>query len=132
MPSRALLIAGDIAAFLAFGALGLTSHEDAITLETFARAILPFPVTWLIIAPVAGAFSERAVGGRYSVANVMLFWLAAGVLAMCGRALVFDRELFTAFFAIGIAGAGLFLAVWRGIYNWQVTRRISEVRTLGR
>jgi len=117
MQSRTLLIAGDIAALAAFGVVGLTSHEDSITLTTFARAILPFPVAWLIVAPWTGAFSERAVDGRYPIANVLMAWLAAGVLAMCERALVFDRELFTAFFAIGIMGGGLFLAAWRGLYR---------------
>ncbi len=51
-----------------------------------------------------------------------MIWAAAGVVAMAGRALVFDRELFTAFFAIGITGAGLFLAAWRAMYNWWATR----------
>ena len=120
--SRVLLVAGDLAAFVAFGLLGLASHEDAVTGTTFARAILPFPVAWLLIAPFFGAFSARATAGRYSVANVLMIWAAAGVVAMCGRALVFDRELFTAFFAIGITGAGLFLAGWRAMYNWWATR----------
>ncbi len=120
--SRATLVAGDIAAFVAFGLVGLASHEDAVTQTTFARAILPFPVAWLFIAPFFGAFSARAAEGRYPVANVLMIWAAAGILAMCGRALVFDRELFTAFFAIGITGAGLFLAGWRAMYNWWATR----------
>ncbi|MCI0839693.1 MAG: DUF3054 domain-containing protein, partial [Chloroflexi bacterium] len=66
---RALLVAGDIAAFVAFGLVGLASHDDALTQTTFARAILPFPVAWLLIAPFFGAFSARAAEGRYPVAN---------------------------------------------------------------
>ncbi len=119
---RALLAAGEVAAFVAFGLLGLATHEDAVTRTTFARAILPFPIAWLLIAPFFGAFSARAAAGRYPVANVLMIWAAAGVVAMCGRALVFDRELFTAFFAIGITGAGLFLVGWRALYNWWATR----------
>ena len=119
---RPVLIAGDVAAFAAFGLLGLASHEDALTQTTLARAILPFPVAWLLIAPFFGAFSARAAEGRYPVANVLMIWAAAGVVAMCGRALIFDRELITAFFAIGITGAGLFLAGWRAMYNWWATR----------
>ena len=119
---RALLIAGDVAAFVAFGFIGLASHEDAVTGTTFARAILPFPVAWLLIAPFFGAFSARAAEGRYPVANLLMIWAAAGIVAMCGRALVFDRALFTAFFAIGFTGGGLFLAGWRAMYNWWATR----------
>ena len=132
---RALLVAGDVAAFVAFGLLGLASHEDAVTQTTFARAILPFPVAWLLIAPFFGAFSVRATEGRYPVANVLMIWAAAGVVAMCGRALVFDRALFTAFFAIGVTGGGLFLAGWRAMYNWWATRsdrQPEEVRAHGR
>ncbi|MCI0884099.1 MAG: hypothetical protein J4O13_06915, partial [Chloroflexi bacterium] len=94
-----------------------------------------FPVAWLLIAPFFGAFSARAAEGRYPVANVLMIWAAAGVLAMGGRALLFDRELFTAFFAIGITGAGLFLAAWRAMYNWWATRsdrRPEEVRAHGK
>ena len=132
---RALLIAGDVAAFVAFGLLGLASHEDALTQTTFARAILPFPVAWLLIAPFFGAFSARAGDGRYPVANVLMIWAAARVVAMGGRALLFARELFPAFFAIGITGAGLFLAAWRAMYNWWATRsdrRPEEVRAHGK
>jgi hypothetical protein len=89
----------------------------------------------LLIAPFAGAFSARAMEGRCHVANVLMAWGVAGVLGMCGRALVFDRELFTAFFAIGITGAGLFLGGWRAIYNWWATRpdrNPGEVHKLGR
>ena len=132
---RVLLIAGDVAAFVAFGLVGLAGHEDAVTQTTFARAILPFPLAWLLIAPFFGAFTARAAEGRYPVANVLMIWAAAGVAAMGGRALVFDRELFTAFFAIGITGAGLFLAGWRAMYTGWATRSdrgSEEVRAHGR
>lgn len=135
MQSRALLIGGDITAFVAFGLLGLASHEDGITATTIARSIVPFVVAWLAIAPWAGAFSDKAVVGRYPVANVLIVWFAAGIAGMCGRALVFDRTLFTAFFAIGITGLGLFLGGWRAIYNWwatRPTRGTTEVGTIGR
>jgi hypothetical protein len=124
--SRALLVAGDLAAFVAFGLIGLASHEDAVTGTTFARAIVPFPAAWLLIAPFFGAFSARAAEGRYPVANVLMIWAVAGVAAMSGRALVFDRALFTAFFAIGITGSGLFLAAWRAMYNWWAGRSARQ------
>ena len=128
------LIAGDVAAFAAFGALGLVSHDEAVTWEVAARVMLPSPAAWFVVAPFAGAFSGRALEGRYPVANVLMVWAVAGVLGMGGRAVVFDRALFTAFFAIGITGAGLFLGGWRAIYNWWATRGrdLTEVGTLGR
>jgi hypothetical protein len=135
MQSRILLIGGDILAFVAFGLLGLASHEDGVTAASVSRSIVPFVVAWLVIAPWTGAFGDRAVDGRFVVANVAIVWVAAGIAGMVGRAIVFDRELFTAFFAIGITGMGLFLCGWRAIYNWQATRTstgTTEVRTVGR
>lgn len=128
---RALLIAGDVAALVAFGLVGLASHEDAVTGTSFARAILPFPVAWLLIAPFFGAFSARASEGRYPVASVLMIWAVAGIAGMCGRALVFERELFSAFFVIGITGGGLFLAGWRLLYNWWATRSDRPAEEVG-
>jgi hypothetical protein len=112
-----ILAAGDLGAFIIFGAIGLTSHEDAVTLKTVARAILPFPVAWFLIAPWLGAFSERAVAGRESLLRLAAIWLVAGVIALCVRALIFDRRLFNAFFVIALVGDGVMLLGWRALYS---------------
>jgi hypothetical protein len=111
-----LLILGDLAAFVAFGALGITSHEDALSMKVVARAILLFPAAWFVIAPWFGAFSQRAVAGRESLVRLAVIWLPAGVIALCARAAIFDRALFNAFFVIALAGYGLFLVAWRAAY----------------
>jgi len=128
MNRTALLALGDLAAFLAFGALGLASHEDAITAKTIARAVLVFPVAWFVIAPWLGAFSERAVAGRESLVRIAVTWLVAGVVALCARALIFDRALLNAFFVIALLGNGVLLLAWRSATRWGSDSEFEAVR----
>jgi hypothetical protein len=127
MNRTAILAIGDLAAFVAFGALGLASHEDAVTVRTIARAILVFPAAWFSIAPWFGMFSERAVAGRESLARIALVWLIAGVVALCVRALIFDRSLLNAFFVIALAGNGVLLVGWRAAYSIWFARSSARV-----
>ncbi len=127
--SKAILVLGDLAAFVAFGALGITSHEDALSLKVVARAVLLFPAAWFAISPWLGAFAPRAVAGRESLLRLALTWLPCGVLALCLRAAIFDRALFNAFFVIALVGYGLFLVAWRAVYSrWLAT---STARATG-
>lgn len=126
MNRTAVLVLGDLAAFLVFGALGLTSHEDAITPKTIARAILVFPVAWFVIAPWFGAFSERAVAGQDPMWRLGAIWLVAGVVALIARAAVFDRSLFNAFFVIALVGNGVLLVAWRAAYKAWFARSITR------
>ena len=116
------LAVGDVAAFTAFGVIGLVSHERSFDVEVVARSIVPFVVAWLAIAPFFGAFSEAAVGrsGRgpdLRLWKIAAIWVPVGVVALRARALVFDRELLNAFFVIALVGHGLFLVGWRAIYS---------------
>ena len=120
---RIILILGDLAAFVAFGAIGMASHEDGVNLKAIARAVLLFPEVWFLIAPWCGAFSERAVAGQgwgdkpRGMMRVALVWLPAGVIALIARAAIFDRALFNAFFVVALVGYGLFVVGWRTIYG---------------
>lgn len=116
-PSSRLLALGDAAAFVAFGVIGLVSHEKSFDVGPVTRSIVPFVVAWLMIAPFLGAFSEEAVRGRKPLGEIALVWLPAGVVALGARALIFDRELFNAFFVIALLGHGLFLLSWRAVYS---------------
>ena len=100
--------------------LGLASHEKSLSGETIARSMLPFLVSWTIVGLIAGMFIRRV---PEDWARLGLAWLAAAVFALCARALVFDRELFNAFFVIAIVGNGLFLFGWRFAYQMVSSRR---------
>ncbi len=128
MTSPWLLVAGDIAALVAFGLIGLASHEEAVSTEIVARSVVPFVVAWLVIGGIAGMFGSEARAGNFDPARFLAAWLIAGIIAMINRAVIFDRELITAFFVIGIAGYGLFLADWRLAYHRIVGGRHTPAR----
>lgn len=115
-PSLVLAL-GDCAAFVAFGVIGLISHEDSIAATPIVRSIVPFAAAWLLISPFLGAYSDAALRGRKPLAEIALIWLPIGVVALVARAVVFDRQLFNAFFVIAFVGHGLFLIGWRAAYS---------------
>jgi hypothetical protein len=112
-----LLCLGDLAAFVAFGALGMASHGDPLTAKSVARAIVLFPAAWLLLAPFLGAYSDDAIDGRTPLTWLALIWVPAGVIALVARAAIFDRALFNAFFVVALVGYGLFLIAWRAAYS---------------
>jgi hypothetical protein len=123
MRSLWLLILGDVAALVAFGLLGVASHERSVSVEIIARSIVPFVVAWLFVGGGFGMFGNDAQKGRVDPGWFLMAWLISGVSAMIARSIIFDRELITAFFVIGLAGYGLFLASWRVVYYRIVRRR---------
>jgi hypothetical protein len=124
-PSLLTLAIGDIGAFAAFGVIGLVSHEKSFDVAPVARSIVPFAVAWLVIAPWFGVFSEAAVRGEMRLLRVVAAWVPVGIVALCARALVFDRELFNAFFVIALVGHGLFLVSWRAVYSRLLDQGLS-------
>lgn len=144
--SSLTLAVGDVVAFTAFGVIGLVSHEKSFDAAPVARSIVPFVVAWLVIAPWFGAFSEGQVSGQgwgpsprdgrgtsprqgwgpSPLVRIAAIWVPVGIVALCARALVFDRELFNAFFVIALVGHGLFLVSWRAVYSQWLARAPSS------
>lgn len=120
MSNRLMLLLGDLAALTAFGLLGLASHEKSLSLETVARSLLIFLISWLIVGGAAGVFVRRTPEDWVRLATA---WLVAGTAALSARALVFDRSLLSAFFVVALAGNGLFLFAWRWAYQTLAARR---------
>jgi hypothetical protein len=110
--SRAI-VAGDLLALFAFALLGLASHEHEVTVTAFARTFVPFAVCWLLVGGVTGALRPAPDGCPRIGLRAFAAYLAAGVIALVARSLLFDRSLFNAFFVIALAGNGLFLFGWR-------------------
>jgi hypothetical protein len=115
MAARRWLMVGDLLVLLVFAVIGLASHERELTAAAMARTYLPFAICWLLVASVLGGFQPMADGRPVSGLGILALWLPAGVLGLFLRSMVFDRTLFTAFFAIALIGNGLFLFGWRAI-----------------
>jgi hypothetical protein len=111
---RLRLAMGDVAVLVLFGLAGLASHERALTAETLGRSVLPFVVSWLVLASLLGAYRDDVADRiRGALLWVPPVWLLAGVTALAARSVIFDRPLFSAFFVIGLVGNGVLLVAWR-------------------
>ncbi|TMB96618.1 MAG: DUF3054 domain-containing protein [Chloroflexi bacterium] len=131
MTRKRWLIAGDLAALLAFAVLGLATHEREFTAAALARSFLPFAVGWLLVGSVLGGFQPDAASRPVSGWGLLMLWLPAGVLGLVIRSMVFERALFTAFFPIALIGNGLFLLAWRTIYERIERRNDAGARAPG-
>jgi hypothetical protein len=56
----AVLLSGDFASFLLFAAVGRSSHGEALLFLDVLSTAGPFLLSWLAIAPLAGAYGEAA------------------------------------------------------------------------
>ena len=126
MRSPWFLVLGDIAALVVFGLLGVVSHETSVSVEIITRSIVLFVIAWLLVGAGFRMFGNEARKGRIDPGLFLMAWLIAGVSAMVARSAIFDRTLITAFFVIGLAGNGLFLAGWRLAYYRIVRIRDSS------
>ena len=78
------LLAGDCAAFLLFGLIGLTSHEESVTVQIVVRSLLVFPVAWLLVAPWFGVLRSEWPKARGKRERLLAAWLVAGTIALSG------------------------------------------------
>jgi Protein of unknown function (DUF3054) len=126
MRTSRVIVAGDLAAFLAFSVFGLASHEHDLSAATFARTFLPFAGSWLLIGAATGMFRPTSDGRPVTGLRLLGAFLMAGVIALVARSIVFDRTLLNAFFVIALVGNGLLLFGWRTGYNWWLGRRSTS------
>lgn len=108
-----LIVLGDLGAIAFFWVLGLATHQEGISVESFARAALPFMIAWLTIGGLLGAFQPRDADSTRSIIRTAVVWVISGLIALAARSLLFDRELITAFFFVSLFGYGMFLIGWR-------------------
>ena len=126
------LLAGDIAAFLVFGLVGLTSHEESISASILARSMLPFPLAWIAVSPWFGAVDHDWPSSPGKWRRLLVAWLTSGTIALLARSLIFDRELLNAFFVIalrsGFCSQSHFTAAFRQAYGVTPGRYAAEHR----
>ena len=105
------LAAGDAGAFVAFVLIGLSSHEEGITLGSVLRVLGPILVLWFAVAPLAGTY--RSAGIR----TLLPAWLIAVAGGILVRFAVFHRPATAAklfiFMGVALAFTLLFLVAWR-------------------
>jgi hypothetical protein len=116
------LLAGDLAVFLIFAALGRRSHSAAAglgELTEIAVTAAPFILGWLAAAPWLGAFGPGAAGRPASMLRVTLAsWVAALAVGAVARALFIGRLSPPSFYVVTFLVLLLLLGGWRGAFAW--------------
>ncbi len=122
-----LLAAGDLACFLLFAAAGRASHDESVMgsfllgpLQTAA----PFLVTWVITAPLVGAYDARHTERpRGAVLRALLAWAVADPLGVLLRSLILQRPVQLSFIVVAFISNSLILSLWRLVYARFLVRR---------
>lgn len=124
----ALLAAGDVAAIVAFAALGVRSHASSGGLLYILETAAPFVVSWLAIAPFVGAYrGELLTNPRALVGRTLLAWAVALFPGIALRALI--RQ--SAFPALSFAATtfliiGVLLLGWRLLFALVLRRGVQH------
>jgi hypothetical protein len=123
----ALLAAGDVAALIAFAALGRASHGEAAGLDAFAQVLetaAPFAAGWLVAAGLTGAYRAGVVAhpGRMA-ARAGLAWAIGCPLGLGLRALIRQSGIPLSFAITTFLIAGAILLLWRVLFAVVAARR---------
>ena len=122
---RALLALGDTVSFLAFAAIGRSSHNEAAlsALGAVAGTAAPFLLGWFAVAIPAGAFREPEGGVRRLVPRTALAWLGAWPVGLLVRAIVLQRGIPLSFAIVVLLTNTVLLCGWRAAFAWWAARR---------
>ena len=122
----AVVVAGDIAVFLAFVIFGKAEHEITLGQALF-RTALPFGFVWVVGSPWLGAYKASTLYNLSRLAwKIPLIWLLCGLVALVGRALLTNQPLILTFVVVSIAVQGVLLISWRGLFMLAVTKLVRE------
>lgn len=116
----ALLVVGDLLAFVVFAWLGRRSHAEAAGLDALAETLgtaAPFIAGWFIVSPIAGAFRAGLAPTRMA-GRTVLGWLLAWPVALVLRALALQRGIPLTFALITGATNLVLLVGWRTAFAW--------------
>ncbi len=120
----ALVALGDVTMFLLFAVIGVRSHDAGVTLRTVGRAALPFALSWLLLAPILGAFRDPAIEEpRQAWKTALKSWVPACAAGLAIRALVLGRGFAVSFAVVAFLTNAVFLSVWRTVYSGIRKRR---------
>jgi len=122
----AVLIVGDILAFLLFARAGHAQHHETAALGSLVVTAAPFVVAWLVCAPWLGAFgrlgSVATTRPRHLLKRTASAWIVAWPLALLLRAFWMHEGIPPVFDLIALVANGVLLLGWRGVASWLLWR----------
>jgi len=123
----AVLVVGDIIAFLLFARAGHTQHHETTALGSLVATAAPFVVAWLVSAPWLGAFgrlgSAATTRPRHLLKRTAIAWIVAWPLALILRAFWMRAGIPPVFDLIALVANAVLLLGWRGVASWLLWRQ---------
>jgi Na+-driven multidrug efflux pump len=120
----AILIVGDVLAFVIFVVLGRISHHmTSDWLVNVARIATPFLLGWFVVGVATGIY-RRDLVGRPTVFMLrsVVTWVLGVPLGFLLRKFVFHDNVTVPFALTSLAFTALFLIGWRGVFSWWFNR----------
>ena len=109
--SRLVLAVGDAAAIILFVVIGLSSHDEGVTVGSVLRVAVPILALGLVVGLVFGTYR------RPGIRTLLPAWLVAVVGGILIRYAIFHRPTTVAkllvFLGVALAFTLLFLLAWR-------------------
>ena len=131
---RLILLLGDFSAIILFVFIGQQDHatgDPNNPLFGLLWASFPFLITWLIVAPIVGAYPAAAdITLRRLLLTSLNAWLIAAPFGLMLRAFLLGRSIIPAIFMLlTLAAAGGFILIWRLAFwlLWQRQHKTDEV-----
>ena len=119
-----LVVAGDIAVFLAFVIFGKAEHEITFR-QALLRTALPFSFVWVVGSLWLGAYKTSTLYDLRTMARkIPLIWVLCGLVALLGRAVLTDASLVLSFAVVSIAVQGALLISWRIAFALSVSKLV--------
>ena len=123
----AVLVVGDIIAFLLFARAGHAQHHETAALGSLVVTAAPFVVAWLVCAPWLGAFgrlgSAATTRPRHLLKRTASAWIVAWPLALILRAFWMRADIPLDFDLIALGANAVLLLGWRGVVSWLLWRK---------
>eukprot|EP00640_Fibrocapsa_japonica_P003052 CAMPEP_0113943314 /NCGR_PEP_ID=MMETSP1339-20121228/23178_1 /TAXON_ID=94617 /ORGANISM="Fibrocapsa japonica" /LENGTH=272 /DNA_ID=CAMNT_0000948155 /DNA_START=127 /DNA_END=945 /DNA_ORIENTATION=- /assembly_acc=CAM_ASM_000762 len=118
LATRPLLTLGDMATLVLFSYIGRASHGNPQVDWGLLGTAAPFLAGWLLLAPLAGAYTRQAVTDQGSSAkSVAVAWVASIPAGIFARALTKGGEIPpTSFIAVSMTATLVLLLTWRAIF----------------
>jgi hypothetical protein len=123
--SKEFLILGDILAIAILTIIGFATHDEADLsfLPRMAAFFFPLCISWFLLAPALGLFSQETTLSVWQLWRPALTALFAAPFAAVLRGFILNAPIIPIFAAVLAVTAALGMVAWRLIWYWVAGRR---------
>lgn len=125
MNKRAILIAGDVIAFVILTFIGFATHGETNVsfLPRMAAAFFPVVFAWFVLAPWFGLLDEAVINTPKNLWRIPLAFLFVAPLAVILRGTWLNAPVLPLFALIFGGSNAIGMMVWRWLYQVIFSRK---------